>query len=355
MKILFSGAFYKGSVVTLRAETIKELGNDVKLFNTHSYEAFGGRLVSYALRKTRLINVNYYLMNKNLLEYALETKPDIIWIDKGRHISGATLKRIRKKIKVTIVYDTLDYMFSPFNKTKQILSSIPEYDLIVTMRRDEDQYYSYGAKKVLRLWCCTYAPMYIQRKLTAKEKVLYSSEVSFVGTPEKDRAESIAFLIENGIDVKIWGHLRHWKKLKCFNKLKSHFTDSFLVWEDYAKALNGTKIGLCFLKRISRDEHTFRSIEIPASESFMIAERTRDHMELFEEDKEAVFFSDNKELLEKVRYYLANSEKREAIATAGRQRFLTSNYTFRWRYHKILEEIKSSIGDDSYGQKTDLS
>ena len=40
----------------------------------------------------------------------------------------------------------------------------------------------------------------------------------------------------------------------------------------------------------------------------MMAERTAEHLAMFEEGKEAAFFSNNEELLDKCSYYLAHEQ-----------------------------------------------
>ena len=142
-------------------------------------------------------------------------------------------------------------------------------------------------------------------------------DVSFIGSYEKERFESIKFLAQNGIKINLWGY--GWDFLQ--NNYKNiTYIGGELFKEEYAKVFTCSKISLNFLRKINRDLHTSRSIEIPACKGFMLGERTDEHKKLFTEDKEAVYFSGNKELLEKVSYYLSHDDERNKIAEAGYQK-----------------------------------
>jgi spore maturation protein CgeB len=73
----------------------------------------------------------------------------------------------------------------------------------------------------------------------------------------------------------------------------------------------------------------------------MIAERTNEHLDLFEEDKEAVYFSNNKELLEKVKYYLKNEEERLSISNNGYYKCINKDYSYDNRIIEILEKVEN--------------
>lgn len=82
-----------------------------------------------------------------------------------------------------------------------------------------------------------------------------------------------------------------------------------------------------------------RSFEIPACRGFMLAERTPAHQALFEEGKEAEFFSSVEECADKARFYLDHPESRRAIAQAGYDRSIESDYSLRRRLRDVLQTL----------------
>ena len=73
----------------------------------------------------------------------------------------------------------------------------------------------------------------------------------------------------------------------------------------------------------------------------MLAERTTKHLELFEDSKEAVFFSSNEELLDLVKKYLTSEKEREIIAQAGRKKILKSDREHKKQLEKMLSIIEN--------------
>jgi spore maturation protein CgeB len=72
----------------------------------------------------------------------------------------------------------------------------------------------------------------------------------------------------------------------------------------------------------------------------MLAERSDDHLRLFEESHEAAFFKSDEEFLEKVRYFVAHEQERAAIARAGRQRCLDAGYSETERMRLMIGQCR---------------
>ena len=112
------------------------------------------------------------------------------------------------------------------------------------------------------------------------------------------------------------------------------------LWGDkYSIALKCSKLALGLLSKLIPETTTTRTFEIPAVGGFLLAERTEDHMKLFEEGKEAEFFSGDEELRDKISFYLREDAERNRIARAGNTRCIKSGYHIRDELKKVLETI----------------
>jgi len=110
--------------------------------------------------------------------------------------------------------------------------------------------------------------------------------------------------------------------------------------DDYARALTGSKISIGFLRKACPDQHTTRTFEIPACGSMLLADRTQEHQEFFEEGKEAEFFDSCEELLEKTKFYCSNESARKRIAKGGYKRCIEGGYTYVRRLSTALDALE---------------
>jgi spore maturation protein CgeB len=146
------------------------------------------------------------------------------------------------------------------------------------------------------------------------------------------------YLAENGIKIKVWGWSKDSKRGKI-NHPNILNMDRYAYGDEFAKVMCASAVCLNFLRKANRDTETTRSIEIPACGAFMLAERTKQHQEMFTEGTEAIYFESKEELLEKVKYYLTHKEIRIQIALAGYRRCLLEDYSYENQLKLILREV----------------
>ena len=282
--------------------------------------------------------------NRRIVELAKAERPDVLWIDKGVTIRRDTLQAVRSAVQnVAVAHFNPDDPFGPGWRRgwRTFLKAIPEYDChFVSRRANMAEYEQRGARRVMHDLPAWGFDSRIHRPydLDYETRARFGCDVGFIGTFEEQRASMLLQLGRAGIEVRIWGP---WARKFWHPNLQ--IDSNQLFGEAYGMALSSFRIALCFLRKYNRDEHTVRSVEIPACGAFMLAERTEDHMALFEEGKEAEFFSSFDEMVEKVRYYLGHEADRARIARAGRERCLRSGYSNQEIMTKRLRTVTSAI------------
>lgn len=342
MKILSIGAFSKISNTSLhRTWALRKNADDVDMIETDAPKLSLWYRICHHLflwglpvRLPDEANANAKIRN-----YVSSKEYDVVWIDKGLTISPETLRFIKEKLpNAKIVSYSPDNMALRHNQSQQFLECIPLYDIHFTTKS-----YILGDMKRLGVKRISFTNQLYEStyhhpvSLTDEERKRLGGDVGFIGAWEKERCDSILFLAKNGVKVKVFGD-GEWKKYKNFPNLA---VLPGIFSADYSKALQAFKISLCFLRKMNFDQQTSRTMEIPGCGGFMMAERTDEHKALFEEGKEAIFFSSNEELLEKCRYYLAHDDERMAIAKAGHERCEKSGYSNEKGIKMMLDIVMS--------------
>ena len=324
MKILYAASLNKGSTCVSRKDALEALGNELFPFD------FKAQVSAKWTEKLAFhwgVGPLIYTVSRNLYRAVGLYRPDILWIDKGMYVHPHTLRKIKRSFPRTVLvhlnpddpYGLYQEGFSLFKK------AIPYYDVhFVSRPQNVAEYRAAGAENVFEYDRSFDPAIHRPVTLVGEEAQKFSTPVGFIGSYAPARADVLAYLIDNGVPLAIYGD--RWEKYPGFEKLRPHVKSTALYGTDYAKAISGMNIALHFLRKENRDDQDSRSFEIPACGSFMLAERSPKHMEIFAEDKEAVFFDTKEELLAKIRHYLAHPDERQAIARSGYARSHTSGY-----------------------------
>ena len=260
---------------------------------------------------------------------------DILFVVKGNFVTASTLELLKSRPHPPIIMCwTCDDIYLPHNSSVRLRKACRHYDIIFTTKSLNIE------RKELLTMGFPRAEFIIQgfdsdfHKPAPDPGSPYVGKVIFIGFGEQDRLEKMTRLAESGIEVHIWGN--GWPpRMTRGAHPNLHFYGKPLTGHAYAEAISNAAVNLCFLRKLNRDRHTSRSIEIPACAGFMLAERTNEHLALFEDGKEAVFFDSDDDLVRKTRHYLANPQEAADIASAGYRRTRASDYS----YHRLAADM----------------
>lgn len=212
--------------------------------------------------------------------------------------------------------------------------SLPLFDISFVYRSSNIKpYMEAGARKVA-LFPPACPDFLIERFYTQRRDYLY--DVVFIGYYESRRLSFINVLLENGVDVKIFGP--GWPLHKLSKKYKYGLIKPVYQW-DYYETLFKSKLCLCFLSELNEDVFTRRCFEIPACRSVLVCERTKELQDFFKEDYEAIYFEDKEELVEKVKRLLSDSTKIDFISTNAINRSINSGYGLNNQVRLLLNVL----------------
>lgn len=215
------------------------------------------------------------------------------------------------------------------------LKAAPHYDHIFVYRPKNINDYKkigYTSISLLRSYYLSEKNFPVKNLSTDK----YKCDVIFIGHWENDgRDDYIKAIIDAGVNFKLYGpEWRRSKYYKFFQEKLGYEIKS--LTDDYNLALNSAKIALVFLSKLNNDTYTRRCFEITASGVFMLSEYSDDLNSLFIAGREADYFNNKDEMIEKIKYYLQNEEERKKIALAGYQKSLRSG-------HEVLDRAKEIL------------
>jgi len=324
-----------------RVRALESLGCKVDVIDSAwghigKWESLGYRLRNRLFRTGLPVALpDIALDGPRLIRAVQQTDWDVLWLEKTLTLDAEVLKEVRQlSPELLIIGFSPDDMFGRHNQSQQFLEALRLYDVYLTTK-------SYNVVELQRLGCPKvlfvgngYDPTAFRLvSVSMEDRERLGGDIGFIGSYEEERAAMMHYLAVNGLTVRIWGE--GWNRMKRRHE-RLTLENRPLYGDDFPKACVAFKINLGFLRKMNRDLQTTRSVEIPACGGFMLAERTQEHQELFEEGNEAGFFDTPEELLEKCRYYLAHSTVRERIALAGRQRCVTSRYSNEGRLATVL-------------------
>jgi spore maturation protein CgeB len=267
---------------------------------------------------------------------------DLCHVDNGECVSPSVIALLRRHCGAVVNYNIDD----PFGRRDSrrfsaYRSAVPHYDLVVVIREiNVAEAQQYGARRVLCVHRSADELTHAPRELTPADHAAWSSHVLFVGTWMPERGPMLAELIRLGVPLTIRGS--NWRSAPEWAKLAPAVKSAGIFGDDYAKAIQCAQLNLGLLSKGNRDLHTTRSLEIPALGGLLLAERTEEHLAMYRDGVEAVFWNTPEECAQQCRVLMADETRRRSIAAAGHRRVVANGHFNEPILSKLLATLRTA-------------
>lgn len=342
MKILFVGLKHLDGIIN--GQKSYEYNNF--FFNLKKiYQDVDGLFIDEEISK-----YGYFEMNKKILKIS-KNYNIIFFFAYKNDFKLNTLKTLKnnQNLKTICWMSDDDWRYEIYSR-----KFINHFDLIVTTYNSAFKKYKRDGEKNIFLSQWPSSPI-----ANINDNIEKKIDVSFVGQRYGNRDKYIKSIDNNKLDLKVYG--KGWNNYNFYNgdikniflnsKINLNFTNSStgISIKNLAKVIfnksTDQKINLNKFSEMpkifnnlilsNKTQIKSRPFEIMACKSFLLSEYSDGLLNYFEAEKDFDYFIDEKQLKEKINYYLVNREKREFIAKNGFQKIL-KYHSFEKRFSELF-------------------
>lgn len=336
-RILYVGPDGPGQTSLYRVCTLRRLGQEVAVFDPRPYQPKNRYLAAVAAGYP--VGLFIWRVNRDLLRTVRDFRPDVVWFDKPVQFTEATIEAIKRTGARTVCFNQ-DAPFGPRNDGcwHQFYKVFRLFDLHCLFRNADIPRYNRWRLHWIRL-NFSFEPTIHFPPADGWSDAQRTRYASYIGSPHEQRPQFLQTLADRcGIPISISGP--RWDAAYSPEVYSRLVTSQYLVDDQYREAIWRSRINLSFITNLNEDDIGHKSVEIAACRGFLLALRTEGHQAMFEEDKEAVFFSHVEECADKCRFYFDRPDLRESVAVRGRERAVRSGYDNDAQLRRVLDRLE---------------
>jgi len=316
-----------------RENAIKKLGHSFFFVDDRNF-IFPGRLRQ---RYPSFQRIDLSRLNKNISRQLLNENPDFCLFAGGFRTNIETLSKLREaKIQTALWTSDAPIQF------ENIIKTAPYYNNIFCSGTEAIEIFAKnGIKNPIWIPFGCDPDYHRSIELNVAEKAKYKKDIVFVGAYYPNRWEILKNL--NEYNIGIWGP--NWNQVHSDNMRNISINDTNLDVSEWVKIYNGAKLVIVIHfqnGKIPCYQASPKVYEALACKSFVLVDQQKDVFSIFKDNYHLAGFKDPIDLMNKVEYYLNQSELRKKIACAGYEE-VRRNHTYKHRIIKMLSIIKKLI------------
>lgn len=326
-RIIFVGDDWYGSNATSLRNAILRAGHSCLTIDSSRWSA--RKSLRVAAHHTSATYSRVEMLNRRLRTIANGWKPDVTVVFKGLFVTAETVAALPG----TSVHYHPDDSGNPENVSDVYTAAEPLYSFHVTTKSfNVPELRARGVKSPLFVRCAYdldwHVPVRAERRYF----------LGFIGTRRPDRLDLVKRLSRRyGREFLVCGSGWRWAQ-----DVRRHAS---VLGPQYgfqlAETVGVAPLQLGLLNSANRDLHTCRSYEIPGAGGCLLSERTDEHLEMLEEEKEALYFSTSEELQNQLERLRQNPRLVRSVAAKGSRRIRSTHNTYDDRWKQIYAAIRA--------------
>jgi spore maturation protein CgeB len=334
MKIFFSG-YHNPKFLTVTEyleRAITKLGHELFVCEDRCHIVPGRLRKKVAL----LYDFDLWHINRRIRSCIKRSGPAIAIISGGHRITTSTIEKINGFGIVSVLW-TID----PPWDFHLIINAAPFYTYVFCQGTEAvDILKENGIPGAQWMPMACDPEIHKPVPLSEKEKKKYGSDIVFVGSYYKNRADLLRSIVD--FDLGIWGP--GWERLEKDDPLRKCVKGGSVVPEEFNKIYSAAKINIIGHYQDGKNpcyQVSPKVFEALAACCFVLVDRQKDVFSLFRDKEHLVGFDGVDDLRKKLVYYLEHSDERGAVADRGYHCVL-ENHTYVHRIKKVLSAVTGS-------------
>lgn len=333
-KILLAGETGNHCLEMSYYEAFRSLGHETQLFDTKRAVQRYARPGSLGFRVHRFLPVDAWIKkaNKDLVNTARAFKPDLILVFTGAEILPGTFAYLKTILDSSICW----YWADPLpNLSRYICGSLPLTDIVFSYSENSlPVFQRMGAQRTVWL---PFAGDLSAHPGEPADRDAYDWDISFIGSWRPEREKVLQLIQQQWPDFRIKVSGPYWHRC-TYRPLKKIASSRPVFGKEFADIVSRSFLNLNVMDDSNFPSVNMRFFEILTAGGAELCSASPEMEKTFVNRRQMLFFSDEQQLMDQVRFAIANPKEIDKIRKEG-QNLLKERHLYRHRAASILQQL----------------
>ncbi len=336
-KIFIAGESGNNCLEMSYLKAFREEGYEVELFDTTLAIKKYARPFGYGYTLHKFFPVESWVKkaNKDLTEAVKTFEPDLFIAFSGAQILPGSFAYIRSLLATRLYW----YWADPLpNLSRYVYLSVPLTDGIFTY--SESSVKAFRAMGMKNAWWLPFAADADAHFIKAAARHSYAYDVSFIGSWRPEREHALRVIYENfpGLRFRVAGPYWH----RCtFAPIRRIASTKPVYGKEFSEIVQQSYLSLNVNDKSNYPAVNMRFFEILTAGGLELCSAGPEMEQVFRNREHLLYFSNDSQLIETVRFALENTDSMEAVKIAG-QALLRKDHLYLNRVKKMVSVLDTA-------------